>query len=431
MKNVKLKVITVIVGSMLASNYAMADNTELLSKPSTKSVFEGKAPVINKNTTNSNLAGMNTANDNNPSSNGVFQRKFGITPNANEHQLDPRLANLREYQQQQIQRFYDPGKMQNVINEQNKSLSEANLEKEQLRKELEATKKALNESNTKLSKAEKMYGDLDDANAENAVPSVSKAVITSAPKYNNENAGTDIKVTPGVNQIITISTDQPNRIITPFQNPQILSSSLSGGANGQCGEVCVKGSVVYVSTKKEYPLGLFITEKGQDQTAISLTLVPRRIPPREVNLILNDSSAITVQGSAESKVWETSQPFVNGIKKNLMGIALGNIPSGYNLQKIPQKYALPVCSQAGLNFDFSKGQLLAGTNLNYVIGKVTNVGETPIEFTESSCGGYDVAAVAAYPYNLLQPKQSTEVYVVQRVNANKNVKTTKRRSLLQ
>lgn len=431
MKNVKLKVITVIVGSMLASNYAMADNTELLSKPSTKSVFEGKAPVINKNTTNSNLAGMNTANDNNPNSNGVFQRKFGITPNANEHQLDPRLANLREYQQQQIQRFYDPGKMQNVINEQNKSLSEANLEKEQLRKELEATKKALNESNTKLSKAEKMYGDLDDANAENAVPSVSKAVITSAPKYKNENAGTDIKVTPGVNQIITISTDQPNRIITPFQNPQILSSSLSGGANGQCGEVCVKGSVVYVSTKKEYPLGLFITEKGQDQTAISLTLVPRRIPPREVNLILNDSSAITVQGSAESKVWETSQPFVNGIKKNLMGIALGNIPSGYNLQKIPQKYALPVCSQAGLNFDFSKGQLLAGTNLNYVIGKVTNVGETPIEFTESSCGGYDVAAVAAYPYNLLQPKQSTEVYVVQRVNANKNVKTTKRRSLLQ
>lgn len=428
MKNVKLKVLTVIVGSMLASNYAMADNTELLSKPKDRTVFSGKAPVINGS--QSNQVGVNTANANSSSSNGVFQQKFGVTPNDGEYQLDPRLANLREYQQQQIQRFYDPAKMQNLINEQNKNLSEAKLEQEQLRKELEATKKALNESNTKLSKAEKMYGDLDDAE-DNSVPSVSKAVITSAPKYKNVNAGTDIKVTPGVNQIITISTDQPNRIITPFQNPQILSSSLTGGANGQCGEVCVKGSVVYVSTKKEYPLGLFITEKGQDQTAISLTLVPRRIPPREVNLVLNDSSAITVQGSPESKVWETSQPFVNGIKKNLMGIALGNIPSGYNLQKIPQNYALPVCSQAGLNFDFSKGQLLAGTNLNYVIGKITNVGETPIEFTESSCGGYDVAAVAAYPYNLLQPKQSTEVYVVQRVNANKNVKTTKRRSLLQ
>lgn len=428
MKNVKLKVLTVIVGSMLASNYAMADNTELLSKPKDRTVFTGKAPTINGSS--SNQVGLNAANANSSSSNGVFQQKFGVTPNEGEHQLDPRLANLREYQQQQIQRFYDPAKMQNLINEQNKNLSEANLEKEQLRKELEATKKALNESNTKLSKAEKMYGDLDDAE-DNSVPSVSKAVITSAPKYKNVNAGTDIKVTPGVNQIITISTDQPNRIITPFQNPQILSSSLTGGANGQCGEVCVKGSVVYVSTKKEYPLGLFITEKGQDQTAISLTLVPRRIPPREVNLVLNDSSAITVQGSPESKVWETSQPFVNGIKKNLMGIALGNIPSGYNLQKIPSNYALPVCSQAGLNFDFSKGQLLAGTNLNYVIGKITNVGETPIEFTESSCGGYDVAAVAAYPYNLLQPKQSTEVYVVQRVNANKNVKTTKRRSLLQ
>ena len=47
MKNVKLKVLTVIVGSMLASNYAMADNTELLSKPKDRTVFSGKAPVIN------------------------------------------------------------------------------------------------------------------------------------------------------------------------------------------------------------------------------------------------------------------------------------------------------------------------------------------------------------------------------------------------
>ena len=205
MKNVKLKVLTVIVGSMLASNYAMADNTELLSKPKDRTVFTGKAPTINGSS--SNQVGLNAANANSSSSNGVFQQKFGVTPNEGEHQLDPRLANLREYQQQQIQRFYDPAKMQNLINEQNKNLSEANLEKEQLRKELEATKKALNESNTKLTKAEKMYGDLDDAE-DNSVPSVSKAVITSAPKYKNVNAGTDIKVTPGVNQIITISTDK-------------------------------------------------------------------------------------------------------------------------------------------------------------------------------------------------------------------------------
>ena len=73
---------------------------------------------------------------------------------------------------------------------------------------------------------------------------------------------------------------------------------------------------------------------------------------------------------------------------------------------------------------------MAGVNLNYTIGKVTNVSSQPIELIEASCGGYDVAAVAAYPFNLLKPNQSTEIYVVQRVNSKANTAVTKRRSLL-
>ncbi|EBT3822543.1 conjugal transfer protein TraK, partial [Salmonella enterica] len=96
----------------------------------------------------------------------------------------------------------------------------------------------------------------------------------------NENPLLTMK--PGVNQIIPIAVGHPNRIVTPFSNPEIVSTSLTGATdNGQCGEVCIKENVVYVATDKQYPVTMFITEKGSEAQALSLTMVPRRIPPRE------------------------------------------------------------------------------------------------------------------------------------------------------
>ena len=147
--------------------------------------------------------------------------------------------------------------------------------------------------------------------------------------------------------------------------------------------------------------------------------------------IADGAGAMLMAGSDEAKVWETQQPFVSGVKKAMKDIALGQVPNGYHLQKIPSDYKLPVCTQPGLSFDFKKGELIAGANLNYVIGKITNVAKKEIEFVESSCGGYDVAAVAAYPYNLLRPGESTEVYVVQRSGSGQAQAAAKRRSLIQ
>ncbi|MDV5598775.1 hypothetical protein QM084_26625 [Klebsiella pneumoniae] len=85
-----------------------------------------------------------------------------------------------------------------------------------------------------------------------------------------------------------------NRIVTPFSNPEIVSTSLTGATdNGQCGEVCIKENVVYVATDKQYPVTMFITEKGSEAQALSLTMVPRRIPPREVFLKLDGGVGIT------------------------------------------------------------------------------------------------------------------------------------------
>ena len=76
----------------------------------------------------------------------------------------------------------------------------------------------------------------------------------------------------------------------------------------------------------------------------------------------------------------------------------------------------------GFKIDFSKGQLLTGSKLHYVIGKVTNVSNKTLEFKEEGCGDYDVAAVALYPTNIFEPKQSAEIYVVKHAPGKQETK---------
>ena len=131
------------------------------------------------------------------------------------------------------------------------------------------------------------------ANAQDAIPVVPASVMKNAAQEarkvgiegENRNgpdssyAGASVSqdavltMTPGVNQIIPVAIGHPNRIVTPFGNPEVVSTSLSGGEKeGECGEVCIKENVVYVATDKEHPVTMFITEKGSETQALSLTI---------------------------------------------------------------------------------------------------------------------------------------------------------------
>lgn len=261
------------------------------------------------------------------------------------------------------------------------------------------------------------------------IPSVPASVLTdNVPKYNVNGAempmtigstDNDIMVKPGVNQIVQIAVGHTNRIVTPFAHPQVSSASLTGGEQG---EVTVKDNVVYVSTAKNYPLSMFITEKGNENLSISLTLVPRKIPSREINVSFRDSNVSMRYASEDAEAWEKSQPFLSGSNKNLRTIALQGIPAGYNLTNLPKDYALPKCRVEGFKVDFSQGQLIAGSKLHYVIGKVTNISKETLEFKESGCGDYDVAAVALYPTNVFEPGESAEIYVIKHAQGRQEIK---------
>lgn len=247
----------------------------------------------------------------------------------------------------------------------------------------------------------------------------------------NENSV--LTMTPGVNEVIPVAVNHPNRIVTPFSTPEVTSTTLAGpSADGDCSEVCIKDNVVYVATAKEHPVTMFITEKGSEAQALSVTMVPRRIPPREVFLKLDDATMFnnhTLYGNKKAEVWERSQPYLETIRTIFRGLALGDIPQGYSLGKTPRSVELPRCDHPGLEVDFSKGQFMSGHSINVFVGVATNTSSLPVEFKESWCGSWETAAAAVWPRNLLMPGEKTEVFVATK-QKRPGTATSKRRSLL-
>jgi conjugal transfer pilus assembly protein TraK len=240
-----------------------------------------------------------------------------------------------------------------------------------------------------------------------------------------------VKMTPGVNQIIPVAIGHPNRIVTPFGNPEVVSTSLTGGTEeGECGEVCIKDNVVYVATKKNHPVTMFVTDKGSESQALSLTMVPREIPPREVFLKMDGRSVVTgMQSNRKAEKWEKSKPYIETIRTIFRKLALGSIPQGYSMNKTPNNITPPYCDHPGMAVSFKDGQVLMGHSLTVFVGVAENNSSNALEFNEATCGDWDVAAVTTWPLKVLEPGQQTEVYVA-RKSSKRQAYTSKRPSLL-
>jgi conjugal transfer pilus assembly protein TraK len=255
------------------------------------------------------------------------------------------------------------------------------------------------------------------------VPSAVPSAPVSSGTDIAMNDATTIMMRRGVNEIIPVAVHHMNRIVTPFSSPVVKTV-----ANA---DVSVDANVVYVATGETAPVTLFITEDGNPDVSMNLTLVPRRIPAREVFLTLEESlmMARNSVGSTKADRWERSQPYVETIRTVFRGLALGELPQGYSLARYPASRQAPNCVMDGLAFNFKNGQLLSGHNMQVSVGVVQNTSTAPIEIREAVCGGWDVTAVAAWPNNMLMPGQKSEIYVAERINRSTK-SASKRPSLL-
>ncbi|WP_207461833.1 type-F conjugative transfer system secretin TraK [Azospirillum sp. SYSU D00513] len=229
-----------------------------------------------------------------------------------------------------------------------------------------------------------------------------------------------ISMKPGTTELVAVAEGHLNRIVTPFAEPSVVTTSDA--------KTRISGNVVYVSTTS--PATIYITPKGDESVALPLALVPRRIPPREIKLEMSQSAgwgltyASMGGGSVggayaarnkKAEKWEENQPYVETLRAIFRDVALGKVPSGYQMREVGAREAVPHCdAPGGVSFRFDGGQVLQGGHLDVAIGIVTNKTGQTIELSEPWCAGADVAGVAFWPANVLQPGQSTEVFVVRR-----------------
>lgn len=211
-----------------------------------------------------------------------------------------------------------------------------------------------------------------------------------------------ITVAPGVNHLVPVASGHLNRIVTPFASAKVRTTADNATTE-------VSGGIVYVAPSSQAPISMYITEADDESTAISLTLVPRALPPRELAVAI--SGGVERPRAAAAEKWEREHPYEETLKTLLREVALGNVPQGYAISD--DVSFEPFCYQQGLEFSFQQG--LAGHSLNVAVGLITNVSDRMVEFREDSCMREQrVAAVAAFPVVMLAPGAQTEVYAVVR-----------------
>jgi conjugal transfer pilus assembly protein TraK len=220
-----------------------------------------------------------------------------------------------------------------------------------------------------------------------------------------------LQVKPGINELMPIAVGHLNRLVTPFDNPVVTTTSQA--------TTSTKGKIVYVATADETPVTLYITPGDNQDIALSLTLIPKRIPAREIHLSLDQETykrltqwqQKTKDSSGQSVNQE--QDYITTLKQLFRDLGLQKTPAGFSLREPSQTEQIQ-CHQDRVRI--RTGQLLEGQDLMIFVGVARNIGVIPIEFDERACASTqdEVLAVAAWPKVVLGTGESTELYVAVR-----------------
>ncbi|MGP1715698.1 MAG: hypothetical protein ACTS9Y_00835 [Methylophilus sp.] len=233
----------------------------------------------------------------------------------------------------------------------------------------------------------------------------------------------DITVKPGVTQIVKISKDYLNRIITPFQNPILPTISDF--------DYSVSDNIIYITAKGTGPISAFITDKNNQKTSINVLLIPDNIMPREIIFHIegmeNNSENLSTDALEEMLKLNGNKTdnYLDQITTLMTEIAKGNVPTGYVPGEVKRSKS-PQCRFTQM--ESAPLQTYESINRRIIVYKVTNRSERNQPITESACYRKGVVAVSAYPYVNLEPNQSTELYVL--TDKNYTVENTQKREIL-
>ncbi|NOI31836.1 TraK domain-containing protein [Vibrio coralliilyticus] len=197
-----------------------------------------------------------------------------------------------------------------------------------------------------------------------------------------------------------ISNQYLNRIVTPFKSPSIKLIKPKGVSTEK------SGNVLYLATNRKTKIAAFITEGGDESTAIKVLFSPEAIGPQEI--VLGNANH---RGSEIARRLEHASPRTDALVNIMSSLAIGNLPSGYQQQEVNAAY-FPECSQKNLSFEFYNGQFFSGGDYVVSIGIAKNKTNHVLELKENTCYKDGVVAVSGYPDYTIPPHSSVEVLVM-------------------
>lgn len=219
-----------------------------------------------------------------------------------------------------------------------------------------------------------------------------------------------ITVKPGVTEVLPVSRSHLNRIVTPYTEPRVRTTSNA--------KIKVKEHVVYVASSSEAPITVYIMPGERETDALALALVPREIPPKEITLKLPGGHRVAPRARVDrgaARDWERDHPYIEAIRELFAGLAKGRVPGGFGLKQVRTGMTIPSCTPAqgaDLKYEFAGiGQRVTGGSLIATVGRVTNTDNEKIELDERWCDGAGVVAVAYWPRLMLKPGEQAEVFV--------------------
>lgn len=217
-----------------------------------------------------------------------------------------------------------------------------------------------------------------------------------------------VTITANPNAMVrsVVSRSFLNRIVTPFTHPIIKTTSQV--------KVDTVGQSVFVSIAPTQmdPIVLYVMDQGDSNDSIALMLLPKSVGPVEIDLqqptLLGRKPMVF--NPRKARRWEQQASYTSRLIDVMRTLAKGLVPPGYAFRVYRPGDNMPSCQQAGLSI--TPRQVIDGQTLEAYVGAMTNTTTSPIEFNEGNCAHNDVLAVASWPGPLLQPGQSTEVYII-------------------
>ena len=180
------------------------------------------------------------------------------------------------------------------------------------------------------------------------------------------------------------------------------------------------------------PATLYISAGDAAGTTIALTLAPRRVPPREIRLLVPGYQAAQAQSNTSAQtaaqperapvalspahpaLWQQPLPYLQTLTTALRDLARGEVPEGFRRRSARSKERLR-CDAPGLRV--SDLEVHEGEQLRVLKATLRYSGQQPLQITPHHCrprGKAVIAAQATWPRSALSQGEETQLLIALR-----------------